>query len=87
MHLISIQTIIDMKVTHGDRLRANCNYYCKVSGNKLFSKGNVYRVRIGTDGNAYVLTETMKSYELNVSIINMVFDVVNNNYDYAMAIL
>jgi len=85
--LISILIMIDMKITHGDRLKANCNYYSQLSGNKLFSKGKEYRVRIGTDGEAYVLADTMKSYKLNVNIMSMVFDKVNNNYDYAMAIL
>lgn len=76
-----------MNFNMGDMLVANCNYYSKLSGRKLFTRGNEYAVRVGTDGKYYVTTDLSKSRELTVILMATIFDKINDNYDYAMGIL
>lgn len=71
----------------GEIIKAGCHYYSRLSGRRLFTKGNEYAVRVGTDGKYYVMTDLSKSRELTIVLFTQVFDKINDRYDYAMGIL
>jgi len=76
-----------MKYKTGDRVKAVCDYYSLGSGRVLFTKGQTYPVRVGTNGTVYVLTDRKSSRELTHALEMEVFDSTKDRYDYAMGIL
>jgi len=74
-------------IKSGTVLKAHCNYYSQLSGERLFTKGKEYTTRIGTNKRVYIQCDSGKSYELNVQILDQVFIIVHDAYDYAMAII
>jgi hypothetical protein len=76
-----------MTVKNGTILKAQCNYYNTLTSEQLITKGNTYTVRIGTDGCVYIQTDDGKSYELSVHLMDQMFTIEDDNYDYAMAII
>ncbi len=77
-----------MKYKTGDTLIAIHDYYSKLTGNQLFTKGTTYWVRVGDDnGIAYVMTDTGRSRELTTGLVAMIFDNHADRFDYAMSII
>jgi len=78
---------MDTQIKNGTVLKAHCNYYSQLSGDRLFTKGKEYTTRIGSNNRVYIECDIGRSYELNVQLLDQVFVIVDDRYDYAMAIV